>query len=309
MNRFLKIVVFLALCLCAKEGWGSSAETYRDTIDFNTVSVLVPTNSATANMKRSSPYTITGTNIQTGRTGQFGAVRVINTTNKKTDERVSLSSSTLSCTSQCDSDATQCSISFTPDYAHTYSVPANGRSTYSFAGGLSIPASCGSGVFTGTTTWTGSGLVSATITINLRVYLDVSAVSIVVSKTQDLNFGTVASGSTHNVTINPNGCNISSTVPSGLISTASAKCGIFTIKNEGSSAQALTSVTLPSSITLNGSSSGSMTLDLSTYPALNTITSVPASTTTSVNVGGTLHILNTNPVGTYSGNYTLTVNY
>lgn len=230
---------------------------------------------------------------------------------------ITFTAASLTCVEDCSSGATKGGVLLisadTSKMAQSADVP-----TLQYVGGeiqFKPWTSSYTGLWEGDATmmyqYTAGGVTHeiATIPVRARVRVDTQLPPITVSKAQDMSFGTVAKSSTHNVTLNPNGCTISSSVPTALISTAGVQCGIFRIKNETSSAQALAGVTLPSSIALNGSSSGSMTLDLTTYPALNTITSVPASTTISVNVGGTLHVLNTNPVGTYSGNYTLTVDY
>lgn len=148
------------------------------------------------------------------------------------------------------------------------------------------------------------------VTLPIRITFATDLPAITVSNRQDMNFGQVANSQAHNVTINPNGCTISSTVPSALVSTASAQCGIVRITNENSTSQAISSVTLPASITLSKEGGGgSMTLTLSSYPNVASITTIAGSSSTDVNVGGTLAVPQNIAAGSYSGNYTLTVNY
>ena len=312
MNRVLSTVLLFALALYGNMALASDAEFFRDTMDFKTVSITNPSQVNTISLSKSSPYDVRLNRVKVG-TGSALAVRVTNTTDQAETEYLSITNGVLSCVSDCDSDAQSCYIDFSSsssEYPASGSVPANGRWTPGIGGTLTVPANCGSGVFVGTAVWQGTGLVEKNLTFNIRVYLNVPVPTVVVSKMQDMNFGQVSSNQSHNVTLNPNGCTISSTDPAGIISTSGVQCGIFSIANPGTSAQALTNVTLPSSITLDKSSGGSsMALDITSYPDVSTITTIAAGSTTNVNVGGTLHVLSTNTAGTYSGNYTITVNY
>ncbi len=316
MKQLSRVILFIAVCLVVKD---ASANTlyWAEDLDFGTVAITNPTQTAKFSLNANSQIRTgsTWTTNATGRGYHSAATVLIPDETMNSVSVKSVASGTLTCTSECSSGAKN--ITFDGPYS-TGSKKANaGVENFWYTGmRLNIPASVGTGVWTGTTTIvlrryaSGSYVDVGTVTgVPIRVKISGSLPPITVAKTQDMNFGTVSTTSAHNVTINPSSCNVSSTSPSGLISTASAKCGIFTIKNEGASAQALTSVTLPSSVTLSGSNGGAMSLDITSYPAVSSITSVPASTTTSVYVGGTLHVLSSNVAGTYSGNYTITVNY
>ena len=319
MKIFSKIVFFAVICLFAREALANPYVMIYDNLDFGRVAVSDTSQEASFTLDINSGnitdivrVSVSGQNRGLFRIHNDGSsqVRLWRVLTPKSG-----SSTTLTCIADCSGS---CTITYRATLTNAGSnVSAGGRWGSYVGGKISIPRNCGSGTFTGTinvAVYNDNNYSQGTTkydekTMSMTLKLVDALKPIVVSKTQDMNFGQVSSNQSHDVTINPNGCSISSTYPAGIISASGAKCGIFTIKNEGASAQALTSVTLPSSVTLSGSNGGTMSLDITSYPAVSSITSVPASTTTSVYVGGTLHVLSSNVAGTYTGNYTITVNY
>ncbi len=324
MKHFSKIILFFVICLFTK---AVCAQTYRGTatllsdLDIGTILLTNPSSAYIKGFGDSATPEIGGLQLQGYSRGQVsetstvrlaaakGVTAYIGGTSRNFYDTVLTcenTSNTLSMRVQFGTFTGTLEIGVPNDTFHIGTrIMAGAMANFgSYEGTCSGSLSFNLGYkSSGTLYYMGD----ITLPIHVRFTRQLSPIE--VSKTQDLNFGTISTTSAHNVTINPNGCNISSTVPSGLISTASARCGIFTIKNEGSSAQALTSVTLPSSVTLSGSNGGSFSVDVTSSPNVSTISSVGANTTLSVNVGGTLHVLGGEPVGTYTGNYTITVNY
>ncbi len=312
MKIFSKIVLFFTVCLFAESSGATVTATVTSPIDLGTVKITDTSQQAQLRLRTSDSKTVCTKNC-TPQGGSHGSILFTSDepnvgkltidpfgrTFYITSCSPSISSVSIQWTMQSKSSVTYydepVSMIIGANFIYLPSKKFTGTE-YRCSGNANVSFKHGSDV-----------VASVSLPITIRIVSELPP--IIVSKTQDMNFGQVSSNQSHDVTINPNGCGISSTYPAGIISASGAKCGIFTLKNEGSSAQALTSVTLPSSVTLSGSNGGTMSLDITSYPAVSSITSVPASTTTSVNVGGTLHVLSSNVAGTYTGNYTITVNY
>jgi hypothetical protein len=145
--------------------------------------------------------------------------------------------------------------------------------------------------------------VSATATTSATVITPIA-----ISKTVDMNFGNIAVSPTvaGTVVLAPAGTRTKTggvTLPAVAGTVAAAS---FTVTGLGTSTY---SISLPSTITLNGTPSGTMTV--------NAFTSTPSGTgaltagTQVVTVGGTLNVAAAQAAGTYTNtaDMTVTVNY
>ena len=141
------------------------------------------------------------------------------------------------------------------------------------------------------------GTVTVPIILKIAEYLP----PIAVKNIQNLNFGTVFGN-------NPITDDISSTVPSAIFSTRNARKGIFEIVKEDAGTLAV-AVTLTPFITMSGPAGPASTyINITSNPPVESIAFINQGTTT-INVGGTLHILGNEIAGTYTGTYVLTINY
>ena len=174
---------------------------------------------------------------------------------------------------------------------------------------LSIPASCLPGTYTSYCTAilygvNGKLATSATLgqlsfSFTVVPYLTVTAVT-------PLHFGVVASKPTPTqVVVSPNG----SRSGSAWLMPQAPHATVAEFQISGTPNTSF-SVALPSSVTLNGA--GSATLSVGTFvPSTGTLSglSTGPSGTTDLFVGGTLSIPANAPTGTYSGEYTVTITY
>ncbi len=152
-----------------------------------------------------------------------------------------------------------------------------------------------------------AGNYSGTFTLTCAPKSDVSDVTITllapisISSSANLDFGTmVPTGTAGTVTVTPAGARSSVNVDllGGLPSAAA-----FDVTGEGANTY---SITLPSSATLT-SGGNTMTVDTYTDDAGATPTLSGGSDT--FNVGATLNVGATQAEGTYSGTFSVTVNY
>ncbi len=146
----------------------------------------------------------------------------------------------------------------------------------------------------GSTAFAASVNASATVVIIAPITL---------TKTADLNFGTVApTTSAGTVVMSPSGVRTGTNV---ILSTLGAgNAAGFTVTGNPNSTF---SVTLPTSISLTGAGPSmtvnNFTSSLTTSPALS------SSGSSTFKVGGTLAVRANQSVGTYTGTFTVTVNY
>jgi hypothetical protein len=180
--------------------------------------------------------------------------------------------------------------------------------TFHLAGTITIPAGQMAGDYTGvlpifiSVSGTGAGTGNSN-TVNVPIHIRIIA-PIALSKTQDLDIGTVIPGSTAGtVTLNP------ATGAQGLTG------GVLYAASTGQPAQfAITGepshnffITLgASSISLTGPG-GSMNLSLTS--SLGTLSSFSGTGTATLNLGGTLSVAANQAEGDYSGTLTVTVAY
>jgi hypothetical protein len=140
---------------------------------------------------------------------------------------------------------------------------------------------------------------TATANATARIITPIS-----ISKTADLNFGdVVASGSAGTVVLSTAGAR-STTGGASLGSGSAVSAAAFTVSGQGSATYA---ITLPASATVT---SGPNTM------TVNAFTSNPSGTGTlsgggsqNLNVGATLNVGVSQPTGTYSGTFDVTVTY
>lgn len=127
---------------------------------------------------------------------------------------------------------------------------------------------------------------------------------IAISKTVDMDFGTIAASATDGTVVLGTNDVISKT---GGVSTpgGTPAAAQFTVTGEGTSTF---SITLPTSITLT---SGSNNLTVDNFVSSPSATGTLASGTATVKVGATLNVVANAPAGTYtnSSDLTVTVNY
>jgi hypothetical protein len=124
------------------------------------------------------------------------------------------------------------------------------------------------------------------------------------TKTADLNFGSVVPGGAAGaVVMSPAGAR-SATGGASLGSSTGSSAGSFTVAGLASAAY---SITLPASTTI-ASGGNNMTVD--------TFASTPSGTgtlsgggTQTLSIGATLHVAASQPTGTYSGSFNVTVTY
>lgn len=180
----------------------------------------------------------------------------------------------------------------------TVNIPIGGRMTFT-----GTPE----GTFSGSVQVQGSGLLSGTATGTLFISVDFRRTLTAVQQTR-LTFGAIeAKGGAAVVRI---------AAQTGLRSVVSGAANINLVTNPTPAAGAFTvtgqpnasiTVTLPSSMTLTGSAGGTMTVNNFTkYP---TSTVLNTSGTLTLKVGADLSINATQPAGSYTGTYSVTINY
>jgi hypothetical protein len=133
--------------------------------------------------------------------------------------------------------------------------------------------------------------------------------SIAIAKTADLNFGSLAvTASAGTAVINPTTGNRTVTGGVSQIGASGFNAAGFSVLMCGSGGPKRFDIVLPSgSITLNGSSGGTMTVDTFTSNPSGTGISASTSTPTPFDVGATLHVGGNQTGGDYSGVFSVTV--
>lgn len=164
-----------------------------------------------------------------------------------------------------------------------------------------------SGTYTGSVLVQGNGLTSPAATVLLPVSVRFWRTLTVAEQTQ-LNFGAIEMRTGAAVIkLDPQTGIRSFVSGSGnvnLVTSPTPTAGVFNITGEPNVS---VTVTLPSSITLTGSTGGTMTVNTFTKsvasPTLN------SSGQLSLGIGANLNINASQTAGTYTGTYTLTINY
>lgn len=180
----------------------------------------------------------------------------------------------------------------------------------SFGGTMNFTSASKGGTYTGSFQARGTGLLSGTATATIPITLTLwNTLSIIPVNT--LNFGAIeritgnsvvrinAQNSTRNVVSGVSGVNLISGSPAPT-------AGSFTIAGEPN---VNVSIALPTSITISRSGGGSMTVNnFVGYPS-STLTNLDGSGNLTLSVGADLNIGTNQTSGTYTGTYTVTVNY
>lgn len=176
-------------------------------------------------------------------------------------------------------------------------------------GRMTFTSASKGGVYTGLVQVKANGLIGGTVSVNLPITLTLWN-TLAMSQVTPLSFGSleVKSGASV-IRIAPQSGIRSVVSGSGNVilgSSPSPTAGQFGISGQPN---ANISISLPSSITLNGSNGGTMTVNNFTgYPS-STTTTLSASGARSLYVGADLNIGAAQASGTYSGTYNVTVNY
>ena len=180
----------------------------------------------------------------------------------------------------------------------TVNIPMGGRLTFS-----GTP----SGTYTGSLQVQGSGLLSGTATATVPISV-VFWQTLVVTQQTRLNFGAVEviSGAGTVRIVPQTGIR---TVVSGagninLVSSPTPTAGSFLVKGQPNAA---VTVTLPATATITGSNGGTMTVN--NFTKFPTTTTLDATGNLTLNVGADLMVGANQTAGTYTGTYTVTVNY
>ena len=185
---------------------------------------------------------------------------------------------------------------FTTNPGLSGTLPGNGKLTIDIGATLHLAVNQAAGSYSGTVDLTCDGFSdTANVTITIAAAISISAVG-------DMDFGTMApTGTAGTVTVAPAGVRTSVDVDllGGVPSAAS-----FDVTGEPGQAY---SITLPSSATLT-SGGNTMAVDTFTHDA-GVPPKLSAGGSDTFNVGATLNVGATQVAGTYSGIFTVTVNY
>ncbi len=328
MSILYRVLFLIAVVLCdVTPVYGISCGSYGDTVDitqslnFGTILVGNPNTQAGITVQTNGSYS--ASNNIANPSGQTNAIlRYTSGRLGNYDGTVNVTpSATLQCTSNCSSAASNCQINVTninSDYT-SQQIRSRSYKDFNIGGTITVPANCGSGTFTGTTTaqcsltalWIMTG--SCTPSIDISVTLRPQPLQITADNSQLLNFGTLLSGQAHAVTVSPNGT-CTSSVPTMINDNSSCSAGRFYINKEEADPQQI-SLNVTSG-TLTNQSGGSGSLSLSDFTlmlngsqvSLNTNTQI-AQTTSTLLVGAKLTIPADANQGDYEGTYTVTLSY
>lgn len=229
---------------------------------------------------------------------------------------------TLTCSSNCSSQASSCSISIDNiTYSSNNSLNNVRSGNYrdiNYGAQASIPANCGSGIFQGNITLSIEATTtflqtSETHTVYMPITLTINPPPIQISNdaSHSLNFGTLLSSTGHYVTVDTND-NCTSTVPSMIYNNADCSSEYFDIEQTGSDTRNV-NINIVSNPLSNSTGN---TLELDNFSI--TINGVSAALGSNVQitqsnnvlrVGGRLKIESGDAPGAYTGTYTVNISY
>jgi len=126
---------------------------------------------------------------------------------------------------------------------------------------------------------------------------------IAITKTADLNFGTIISGPAGTVTVSPSGVETASGA-TVLNPNPNVSAALFSVTGEPSTAY---SITLPSSISITNGAQSMTVSSFTSNPTPGGVLSAGGSQ--SLQVGATLAVGTNQAVGNYSGTFSVTVAY
>ena len=294
-------------------------------LDFGTIRVGQPIQSATIGVNYDGNYDGNGTNIISRSSPIAGEItttytisgigELFGTTKNFT---LTATESTLSCASgNCQTSGTSCTLTVTPIptstnfQIRTQFLSTQGTNKTNLGGRLSIPAGCSGGTYNGqipiTVRNTSDNQTSST-QMNVQVILEPQPITI--SNIQDMDFGSLLSYQAHSVTISPTGvCTMQN--PS-MKADNICQAGQFEIQNDEPGSRSVT-ITLPQSINLTNSSNDTLTLSsfngkIGSEDILQTGNTITAGNQY-IYIGATLAIPQGSSSGDYTGNYTVIVSY
>ena len=214
------------------------------------------------------------------------------------------STTTLSCVN-CSSAAT---ITYSSPLVNPTQLSGDGD--FKFGGTIAIGRSQTAGVYRGVLNVRiriGNNYENISLPIQVTIRGGTSIPNVVPVSDQDLSFGTIAAGSAYSVTVGTDGSR-TSTNPAALLPGGTVQEGIFYLSNTSNNNATSVSVTMNTNVTLSNGTDN-ISVSLTTNPSLSSVTSVPKNSRSYIYVGGTLQMLGGESAGTYSGTYTLTVDY
>ena len=316
--------IFLLLICNAHSVFASSSQiSVSQTLNFGTIRIGQPTQSATISVTYDGNYDGNGTNIVSRTSPSAG---IVTTTYNRTfldfgynkNYTLTASNNVLSCASgNCRTSGATCSITVTPQPTTDSFTISTGAFVYSrthdtnIGGQLSISAGCSGGTYNGQipiTVQNTSDNQTYTTQMNVQVILEPQPITI--SNIQDMDFGSLLSYQAHSVTISPTGvCTMQN--PS-MKADNICQAGQFEIQNDEPGSRAVT-ITLPQSINLINSSNDTLTLSsfngkIGSEDILQTGNTITAGNQY-IYIGATLAIPQGSSSGDYTGNYTVIVSY
>ena len=178
--------------------------------------------------------------------------------------------------------------------------------TSALAATSALGAGTASGAVTVTVTTVGNPVRTASVTIPASGITRRVLAPLALSRATDLDFGTIVAGATAGTLTVPADAAPVAAATGGARAIGAVAAGHFALSGEPS--QAYTLAVSPSTLTLNGPSGATMSVNAFTTSPTAAAT-MPAGGTQTIYVGGRLNVGASQAQGTYSGILTLTVAY
>jgi hypothetical protein len=144
-----------------------------------------------------------------------------------------------------------------------------------------------------------AGSASATASAFAKVITPIA-----ITKTADLNFGTIISGPAGTVTVSPSGVETATGGATALNPNPNVSAALFSVTGEPSTAY---SISLPSSISITNGAQSMTVNAFTSNPTPGGVLSAGGSQ--SLQVGATLAVATNQAIGNYSGTFSVTVAY
>ncbi len=305
MKIRLWVVVFFMLWSSIRAAGAASLDV-RQNLSFGT---LIPVaNSGSVTISTAGAIT-TGGSVMIAPSGTSyyqGKVRFTPTLLSVFTVRAADSSIVLNNTSSGGGSVTVDNFTVNPS---SLNITVLGAVDINIGGRMTFSANAKSGTYTGIVRIEVSSLLAGTVSVNLPVTLTLWN-SLKVNETTPLFFGVLEVNSGASV-VRLNAQTGQRSVVSGsgnvnLAPSQSSTAGKFKVSGQPNTTL---TVALPTSIVLNGNKGGTITVNNFTgYPSSSQLT-LDASGDGSLNVGADLNIGTSQLSGTYSGTYSVTINY
>lgn len=305
MKRYACLL--LLFCLLKTNPAGASTLTVIQNLSFGT---LIPTSSSgqvlisTAGALSSSSGTVTV--APSGTAYYQGIVRLTPTVLDVFT--VSITNSTIILTNSTPGGGTV-TIDNINNNPQTINITLLSPVNINVGGRMTFTSASKGGTYTGMVQVQVRRLLGETLSVNLPITLTFWN-SLSMAQITPLSFGELqVTGGTSVIRLAPATGQRSIVSGAGNVTLGSnpaATAGRFDISGQ---ANANINITLPSSITLTGNNGGSMTVNNFTGSPSSTSTVLDASGSKTLLIGADLNIGTAQPSGTYSGTYSLTVNY